>query len=205
MDTPHDPPPVRARTTDLALVLIDVQPRFVETMHGSSAAILARLEQLLIISGWFELPVLATFEEPVEDKGRLPEQLAAVFPPDGQTFAKQTFGITGESEITAALEQLGRHQLAVAGAETDVCVLQSVLGLRELGYDVLLLEDCLFSSEPDVETALRRMYTAGTIPSTYKSLYYELLETNDPTTWQPQQQRAIQQGFVSPETLPPRH
>ncbi len=77
---------------------------------------------------------------------------------------KQTFG------ITAALEQLGRRQLAVAGAETDVCVLQSVLGLRELGYDVLLLEDCQFSSDPDVEAALRRMYTAGTIPSTYKSI-----------------------------------
>lgn len=205
MDTQHDSRPVRARPAELAVLLIDVQPRFVETMHGNPEPLLARLEQLLIICEWFELPVLATFEEPVVDKGELPAQLAAIFPDNGRTFIKQSFGITGEPAISAELKQLGRRQLAVAGAETDVCILQSVLGLRESGFDVLLLEDCLFSSEPGVEAALRRMHAAGATPCTYKSLYYELLETNDTTAWQPQQERAIQRGFVAPESLPPRH
>lgn len=195
--------PLLAQPDDLAVVLVDSQPRFIETMHGDPEPVLARLEQLLITSAWFRLPVLATFEEPVEAKGRLPERLDRVFPAGGLTFSKQAFAITGESQITTAIEQLGRRQLAVAGAETDVCILQSVLGLIELGYQVFLLQDCLFSSEPQIGPALTRMYAAGAIPCTYKMLFYELLETNDPAPWQEQQQQAIERGFQPPESMPP--
>ncbi|MBQ17484.1 MAG: hypothetical protein CMJ65_10200 [Planctomycetaceae bacterium] len=172
-------------------------------MHGEPESVLDRLEQLLISCEWFQLPVLATFEEPVEAKGRLPERLDRVFPAEGLTFSKQAFAITGEPQITTAIKQLGRRQLAVAGAETDVCILQSVLGLISLDYQVFLLQDCLFSSEPQVSPALSRMYAAGAIPCTYKMLFYELLETNDPAPWLEQQQRAVERGFQPPESMPP--
>jgi hypothetical protein len=46
--------------------------------------------------------------------------------------------------------------------------------LLEAGREVLLLEDALFSSEPNVGPALRRMEAAGAIPTTVKTLAYEL-------------------------------
>ena len=49
-----------------------------------------------------------------------------------------------------------RRQIAVAGAETDVCILQSTLGLLEAGYEVFLLEDCLSTTEASPGPALRR-------------------------------------------------
>ena len=61
-----DSPALLANASDLAVLLIDVQPRFLDTMHGAAGPVLARLEQLLIICEWFELPVLATLEEPVD-------------------------------------------------------------------------------------------------------------------------------------------
>mgnify|MGYP006102034467 CR=1 FL=1 len=192
-----------ARPGDLAVVLIDVQPQFVESMHGAAEPVLARLEQLLIICEWFQLPVLATLEEPIDRKGQLHDRLQPFLPPTAVTATKQSYAISGEPRIVDALAQLERPRLVVAGSETDVCVMQSVLGLIELGYDVFLLEDCLFSSESHTDPAVARMRQAGAIPCTYKMLFYELLGTDDPLAWQTQQEQATRRGFVAPESLPP--
>ena len=92
---------------------------------------------------------IATFEQPVETKGWLPDRLEPWFPPNAQKLTKQTFDCTSEPEIRDAIAALGVTQFAVAGGETDVCVLQSVLGVLGMGYEVFLLEDALFSEEPN--------------------------------------------------------
>lgn len=161
--------------SDLAIIVIDVQPFFLEGwMAGETEALLSRLEFLLALATVYELPLLATFEQPVERKGWLPRRLEPFFPAHGLKHAKQTFNCCGEPDIVAAIAGLGRRQLAVAGGETDVCVLQSVLGLLREGYEVFLLEDVLFSEEPHTGPAQRRMERAGAIPSTVKTLNYEL-------------------------------
>lgn len=159
----------------LAILVVDVQPYFLDGwMAGASEPLLARLEYLLGLATVYDLPCVATFEQPVTKKGWLPERLEPFFPSRGERYTKNTFDCCGEPEIREALARLGRHQFAVAGGETDVCVLQSVLGLIGEGYQVFLLEDCLFSSEPHVGPALRRMEQAGAVPSTVKTLSYEL-------------------------------
>lgn len=164
-----------ATANDLAIIVIDVQPFFLEGwMAGEAESLLTRLEFLLALSTVYDLPLLATFEQPVERKGWLPERLELFFPAHARKHTKQTFNCCGEPDIVEAVASLGRRQLAVAGGETDVCVLQSVLGLLREGYEVFLLEDVLFSSEPHAGPALRRMERAGAIPSTVKTLNYEL-------------------------------
>jgi nicotinamidase-related amidase len=161
--------------SDLAIVVIDVQPYFLEGwMAGESESLLVRLEFLFALATVYDLPFLATFEQPIETKGWLPERLEPFFPAHGQRHTKQTFNCCGEHSILEAITGLGRGQIAVAGGETDVCVLQSVLGLIEAGQQVFLLEDALFSSEPNIGPAIRRMESAGAIPSTVKTLNYEL-------------------------------
>ncbi len=160
---------------DLAIVVIDVQPYFLEGwMAGESESLLARLEFLFALATVYDIPFLATFEQPIETKGWLPERLEPFFPAHGQRHTKQTFNCCGEPSILEAIAALGRGQIAVAGGETDVCVLQSVLGLIEAGMQVFLLADAIFSSEPHAGPALRRMESAGAIPSTVKTLNYEL-------------------------------
>ena len=154
----------RARKEDLAIVLVDVQDYFLQSMCGDAEPLLVRLEQLLIVSEWFDLPVLATLEEPIERKGRLTERLHRLFPERGRVFPKQTYDLCAEGEIATALKDLQRKQMAVVGGETDVCILQSVLGMLNEGFDVFVLEDCLYSSEPFVSPALKRMTQAGAIP-----------------------------------------
>ena len=188
---------------ELAVVLIDVQPYFINQMVEPQEPVLIRLEQLLIMTNWFQLPVLATFEEPVARKGELPERLQDKFPSHGQLHRKQTYDLCGEPEIVQSLTELGRKQLIVAGTETDVCVLQSVLGLLAHDYQVFILEDCLFSSTSKTEAAVYRMRQAGAIPLTYKSLHYELLKTENSAQWQAGHETAIAAGLLSVESLPP--
>ena len=75
------------------------------------------------------------------------------------------------------LGRLKRRQVIMAGCETDVCVLQSCLGLLGLGYEVYVMEELIFSSSRDVDAAIARMKSEGAIFLTYKSLYYELIES----------------------------
>ena len=51
--------------------------RFVEQMAGASGPLLVRLERLLLFAQLIDLPVVATVEQPVVEKGGLPAQLQA--------------------------------------------------------------------------------------------------------------------------------
>ncbi|MHC4955988.1 MAG: isochorismatase family protein, partial [Planctomycetota bacterium] len=165
-----------------------------------------RLERLLRFARLLDLPVITTVERPVGEKGGLPERLVAELPRGPLSFEKSTFDCMAEEPIRTAIAKLGRKRIAVAGAETDVCVLFSVLALRAAGYEVFLLEDCLFSSTPVVGAALARMRSAGATPATLKTFCYELTGTVQaawPDEWR---QRLAEQPelFPPPEDLPPR-
>ncbi len=158
----------------VGLLLIDAQPAFWSTMYGPREPVMIRIEHALLLARSFEIPVIATFEHPVESNGWLPDRLERVFPPDGQRLVKHTFNCCDDKQVRTALQNIQVRQLLIAGAETDVCVLQSVLGLIDMGFQIFLMEDSLFSSEPNPHASLQRMYQLGAAPITYKSLYYEL-------------------------------
>src|SRR5215216_7699986 len=190
---------------DLAIVVIDVQPYFLDGwMAGGSEPLLTRLEFLFALATVYEVPFLATFEQPIEKKGWLPERLESFFPAHGQRHTKQTFNCCGEPSILEAIRGLDRGQIAVAGGETDVCVLQSVLGLIKAGQQIFLLEDALFSSEPNTGPAIRRMESAGAVPSTLKMLNYELRRSvAEPRAERVFPERSPGLTLPEPERFPP--
>jgi hypothetical protein len=87
---------------------------------------------------------------------------------------------------SSSLKQLPCKQIAVAGVETDVCILQSVLELLQMGNQVFTLEECLFTSEPSSASALCQMKQVVVIPCTLKPMVYELASCVDHTPWHPE-------------------
>ena len=157
--------------------IIDVQGFFLSQIDKRSRARLRRnLKSFARLLGYFAVPVVMTLERPVDRKGALPKDIRKAFGKGARTFEKDFFDLTREREIRNHLARLKKKQVIVAGCETDVCVLQSCLGLLALGYEVYLVEELLFSSSPDTGTALARMQAAGAVLVTYKSLYYELVQ-----------------------------
>lgn len=174
---------VTLERSEVAVLLVDVQCINWTGIELPQEPEMVRLENLLRLSDWMELPIISTYEHPVDKNGTLPDRLEKVFPAHGQHFTKKTYNCCLEPTIREAIKALPGKQIAVAGAETDVCIMQSTLGLLGMGYQVFLLEDCLYTTEPCPRPALDRMYRSGAIPSTFKSFAYELAVSVDHTPW----------------------
>lgn len=157
-------------------VVIDVQDFFLAQL--GNRALRTRTETNLLnfarLLAYFHIPVIATLERPVFRKGGVPQRLKKLGDA-AQVFEKDFFDLTKEKKIADHLSRLGRTQALVAGCETDVCVLQSCLGLLELGHEVYVVEDLLFSSSHNVESAIARMRAEGAVFLSYKTLFYELI------------------------------
>jgi nicotinamidase-related amidase len=205
---------LRVDRTRIGVLVIDVQPFFLDVGFPDGGpvleSLLVRLEHLLMLADWMDLPTLTTFEIPTAENGGLPDRLDAVFPAGGIRLEKDFYGAMSQPGIPEAVRGLGVEQIAVSGAETDVCVLQTTLGLLDAGYEVFLLEDCLFTTEAEPGPALRRMYTAGAVPCTLKTLAYELTGCVSGTPWYPDGWTAASApaakpfpaGFMVPEEWP---
>lgn len=190
----------------LALLVIDAQTSFLDQTPAPVGPVVARLERLLRFAEMTDVPAIATIERPVDEKGGLDRRLLAVLPPGTPVLEKSTFSCLREPAVREALDMLGRTSVVVAGGETDVCVLQTVLDLLAGGFEVRLVEDALFTSEPDPGAAIARMRAAGAIPCTYKTLAYEVTGTVDRTAWPPEWRErlaACPELFPDPEDLPP--
>ena len=161
-------------------VIIDVQGFFLSQLDKRRRSkIRTNIKNFARLLGYFRVPIVVTLERPVDQKGSLPQEINKRLSDLAQTFEKDFFDLTKEKKIRDYLGRLKKKQVIVAGCETDVCVLQSCLGLLSLGYEVYVVEELLFSSSRNVDSAIARMKAEGAIFLTYKSLYYELIEAVD--------------------------
>ena len=149
----------------VGVVVIDVQVLFVNTAANNDIAqILEGAKEVSLLARDHQAPFLITFEHSKVQSGyTLPPQLQGAVPPDAHEFVKTTFAATGLPSFASRVRQLGLSHLLLLGAETDVCVLQTALGLRAMDLTVILLEDTVFTSEPNTAPALRRMKQAGVL------------------------------------------
>ena len=158
-------------------VIIDVQEYFLSQVETRlRTALENNLKNFARLLAYFRVPTLVTLERPVEHKGILPTEIRKHLCRSNQTFEKDCFDLTKERRIRDFVRRSKKKQIIAVGCETDVCVLQSCLGLIDLGYETYIVEDLLFSSSGDVEASIARMQAEGAIFLTYKSLYYELVE-----------------------------
>jgi nicotinamidase-related amidase len=126
-------------------LIVDVQGFFLSQLDARArAGIEANTANFVRLLGYFRIPLLVTLERPVDMKESLPEEIAgelgALKSGLVATFEKDFFDLTKEPKIKSHLARLKKKQAIVAGCETDVCVLQSCLGLLDLGYEVYAVE-----------------------------------------------------------------
>lgn len=161
-------------------LIIDVQEFFLSPAVGRTPlTITINIKNFARLLGYFRIPVLVTLERPVDVKGGLPDEIYAHLAASAKIFEKDFFDLTREDQIRHHLADLKKKQAIVAGCETDVCVLQSCLGLLALGYEVYVVEELIFSSSANVDAAVARLKSEGAVFLTYKSAYYELFAAVD--------------------------
>lgn len=157
--------------------IIDYQDFFLKQLESRSRGRLRRnMGSFTRLLAYLRIPTVLTLERPVDRKGAVPAGLEATLGAATKIFEKSFFDLTKEKPIRAYLKRLKKKQIVVAGCETDVCVLQSCLGLLDLGFDVFAVEELLFSSTSRTEAAVDRLKGAGVVFVSYKTLYFELVE-----------------------------
>lgn len=157
--------------------IIDYQDCFLEQLEPRSRARLGRnMTSFARLLAYLRIPTIVTLERPVDRKGAVPPRFKATLGSATKVFEKSFFDLTKEKPIRTYLKGLKKKQIVVAGCETDVCVLQSCLGLLDLGFDVFAVEELLFSSASRTDAAVERLKNAGVIFLTYKTLFFELTE-----------------------------
>ncbi len=97
---------------------------------------------------------------------------------------KMSFSCCNEAKFVEELVVQNKKNIIIAGIETHVCVLQTVVDLIDLGYQPVVVEDCVSSRNlNDKSIAIERMRNEGAIITTYESLLFELLQYSGTDTF----------------------
>jgi nicotinamidase-related amidase len=96
--------------------------------------------------------------------------------PEGTVMEKLHFSCAADPAIRARLDGFGRAQVVVAGIEAHVCVLQSALGFKRIGYEVFVVADACSSRDPaNHQAAMARLAAAGVTVVTLEMALFEWL------------------------------
>ena len=162
---------------DSVLIVVDVQQSFVDKLDGAAVApLLNRIRWTVEMAGRLAIPVVVTAED-IESVGPTIPFVAEVLPDGTTEHDKMTFGLTGDPLIAGAVEATGRRTAVLIGFETDVCVMQSALGLLQNGLRVVVLADATGSPGDGHEAGISRMRDASAVISTVKGTFYEWVRT----------------------------
>jgi nicotinamidase-related amidase len=167
--TPLSPSRLSADAT--YLLIVDVQEKLFPKIRDAEP-LRRNIAFLLDACKILEVPATATEQYPKGLGPTIPD-LAAKLPsplPD-----KVAFSCCAVNSMLKQFRGSGRKTILVAGIETHVCVMQTVLDLLALGFRVFVAVDAVGSRYAiDHETALRRMEQAGAVLCSSEMAVFEL-------------------------------
>ena len=163
---------------DSVLVVVDAQPGF---LSSADRGVIARIAWLVRVAAALDVPIVVTEEQP-DRNGSTDPAIADALPPGTPVLTKPVFGLADVPDILSAVQDTGRRTAVLVGAETDVCVAHSALGLLDHEYRVAVVADATHSPGSMHEHGLRRVAAAGSTVIHAKGVYYEWLRTVEAAT-----------------------
>ena len=119
------------------------------------------------------IPLLATEQYP-KGLGPTSPSISSLIP-NFQPIEKLSFSCCRQENFRKSLHKLGKRAIIICGIEAHVCVLQTVIDMVELGYQPVVVEDCVDSRKlSDKQTAIARMIREHVIVTSYESILFEL-------------------------------
>lgn len=158
-----------------ALLIVDIQERLLPALHEHQA-FLAACRQFITGANLLGVPHIITEQYPKGLGATVPD--IALLTPNAPKFSKTQFSAY-TAEVAAALQsrQPEKQNIILIGCETHICVLQTVLDLRQQGYNVFIPQECATSrTAANKANGLQQIQAAGGIVSNIESLLFMLLK-----------------------------
>ncbi|HEY3246531.1 MAG TPA: hydrolase [Phycisphaerae bacterium] len=157
-----------------ALLVIDMQQKLMPLI-ADHEQVIGHVQRLIRGAALFAVPVIATEQYPQGIGATDPRIAGELQRAAARIHQKLTFSVCGDDVLRAALNELDRAQIIVAGIETHVCVLQTALDLIAQDYGVFVCADATGArGRLDFDVGLQRMRQAGAIVTTVESVLFEL-------------------------------
>ncbi|WP_066455430.1 isochorismatase family protein [Castellaniella caeni] len=154
------------------LLIVDMQEKLLPAIHDTEA-LRGRVTRLAQAARLLSVPVWATEHWPQKIGPTHPDLAAQV----DRIVAKTHFNACREPEFLAAWPA-ERPRVLLTGTEAHICVLQTGLGLAQVGYEPVLVTDGVGSRRPDDwDAARQRWQRYGLETITAEMAIYEWLET----------------------------
>ncbi len=166
---------MRITKTKTAAVIIDYQERLLPHMrnHEDTLENVVKLIKGLKI---LNIPTILT-QQYTRGLGETVAPIKELFD-DFKFVEKTSFSCYDAPDFAIQLETLGKEFVIVAGIESHVCVLQTVLDLKENGHIPVVIEDCINSRKKnDKRIAMARFRQEGIIVASVESILFELTRT----------------------------
>lgn len=155
------------------LLVIDVQERLLPAVQRNEL-IEKNVCDLIAIAQRLNIPILYSEQYPKGLGSSSPAVLKAL-PETAIRLEKLAFSCVKEcaEQIRSAIPS----QVVICGMETHVCVLQTALELKQLGFDLFVIADAVSSrSDENAQLGLERMRQSGVQIVSKEMVIFEWLE-----------------------------
>ena len=160
-----------------ALLVIDVQEKLLGGIYESESLI-KNCQWLMEVAQLMEVPVLGSEQYP-QGVGPTTEVLRSLLD-EGAFVAKTVFSCADSEECLDAIKAVDRKSIVICGMEAHVCVMQTALRLKELGFEVSVVADAISARNPvDTEYAIERMRDEGIRMVTREMVGFEWVRRSD--------------------------
>ncbi|HBI3714202.1 TPA: hydrolase [Vibrio parahaemolyticus] len=157
------------------LIVVDVQGKLATLMHESDALI-ENITKLVKGAKALDLPILWLEQNP-ERLGPTAEPIREVLESKHLPITKYTFDGCKEATFKVAVENAKVDTWLVCGIESHICVYQTAVSLRQSGYRVELVTDCVSSrTAANKALALAKLTANGVVLTGLEMCLYEIVE-----------------------------
>jgi len=159
---------------DSIAIIVDIQEKLMPHIHNNEE-ILSNCVKLVSGLNSLDIPILLLEQYP-KGLGHTVENIKSVLK-TYEPIEKLEFNCCDNENILNILKESKKKNVILMGVESHVCLLQSALGLKEHGFQPVIIQDCVSSRNPnDKKFAIKRLIQENCIISTYESILFEFCQ-----------------------------
>ncbi len=164
---------MRLKPENTLAICIDYQEKLMPAINDKDE-VLRKTEILVKGLRALGVPILVT-QQYTKGLGETVEPIKEALG-DFEYLDKTEFDGMANEAICAAVKAANRENVIVFGAETHICALQTAIGVKEAGYNAMMIDDCCGSrTQSDKDSGLRRAVCEGISVSCCETVLFELV------------------------------
>jgi len=156
------------------LIIVDIQGKLARLVSNSDAVV-SNCSKLIKGAQVLGLPIVWLEQNP-EKLGQTVDELQALLI-GHSPIAKFTFDACREPNFVEAIKTSGKTSWLICGIEAHICVYQTAVHLKNMGFEVNLVSDCVSSrDQSNKDLAIQKLAGSGVDITGLEMCLYELVE-----------------------------